>query len=118
MMYLEKRSGCHRCLFRKRGLLLVGLFTILIGITAVITSKLVWPVIVSTYERNEATHVHAIEVPTNTFNHTVNHTFVMTPELSDLGRVQNREGIRDSNSASHCQVTGCIITGTVTTISR
>lgn len=71
---------------------MVGLFTILIGITAVITSKLVWPVIVSTYERNEATAFDAVEVPVQTFNHTVNHTFVMTPEATDLKRVKVHDG--------------------------
>jgi hypothetical protein len=91
-MLLERRSACHRCLFRKRGLLLAGLFTILIGITAVITSKLVWPVLVSTYEKSEAQNFHAIEVPTNTYNHTVNNTFVLGVHSSDLSRVQEHDG--------------------------
>lgn len=98
---LEKQPSCHRCMFRKRGLLLIGLFTILIGITAVITSKLVWPVIVSTYEKSEATVFDAIEVPTYSFNHTVNHTYVMSPKTADLKRVKQLKEQEGMPQRSH-----------------
>eukprot|EP01126_Amoeba_proteus_P004174 TRINITY_DN11410_c0_g2_i9.p2 TRINITY_DN11410_c0_g2~~TRINITY_DN11410_c0_g2_i9.p2 ORF type:complete len:129 (+),score=21.61 TRINITY_DN11410_c0_g2_i9:106-492(+) len=76
-MLLEERSSCNKCLFRKKGLLLLGLFTILVGITAVVTSKIVWPVIVAAYEGTQAQLANATELADFSFDNLTNTTEII-----------------------------------------
>lgn len=59
---LPRPSRCAKCLFNRRGLLFLGLFTILVGMTAVVSSKIVWPVILRGISADLIEKVHAIQI--------------------------------------------------------
>eukprot|EP01126_Amoeba_proteus_P004169 TRINITY_DN11410_c0_g2_i1.p2 TRINITY_DN11410_c0_g2~~TRINITY_DN11410_c0_g2_i1.p2 ORF type:complete len:121 (+),score=19.67 TRINITY_DN11410_c0_g2_i1:105-467(+) len=110
-MLLEERSSCNKCLFRKKGLLLLGLFTILVGITAVVTSKIVWPVIVAAYEGTQAQLANATELADFSFDNLTNTTEIICNfTLDKVIKEKNGMTVFDQNNGF--QATGDTIFGT------